>query len=171
MASEAKGRVWEVRKMETLSTGTVVPWDLNRHWWTQDRLSSTNSIRITSCLASHQRPPFPWKGHLGYNVNKSNEIRCNFDVKVGRGPGGWEGGTEMWKGPRAPLSQKKTCQQKPTQYNVRECAGSLERFYWFWRWKKEPWIKECRMLLETGVSVSGTPKGTRLCWHFKCSQA
>lgn len=68
--SEAKGRVSEVRKIETLSTGTVVFCDLSRHGWTQDRLSSTSSICITSCLTSHQRPAFPRKGHLRYNVSK-----------------------------------------------------------------------------------------------------
>lgn len=56
-----------------------------------------------------------------------------FDVKVGQSPEVWGGGTAIWKGPRAPLSQKKTYRQKPTQYNVREWAGSLEILCWFWR--------------------------------------
>lgn len=114
--SEAKGRVSEVGKIETLSTGTVVLRDLSRHWGTQDRLSSTNSI----CITSH----FLERVTLDTTSTKGNETRCNFDVKVGQSPGVWGGGPVIGKDPRSPLSQKKTCQQKPTQYNVREYAGS-----------------------------------------------
>ena len=81
-------------------------------------------------------PHFLEKVTLDTMSAKGNETRCNFDVKVSQSPGVGGVGTAIWKGPRAPLSQKKTYQQKPTQYNVKECAGSLEILCWFWRWKK-----------------------------------